>query len=224
MGSHHLSWIRTEVFSGWGRPKESSWQIKPCVSYQTWGTLSLVTMYLNGKNILHNKIISSSDNAKLREKTTVQIKCLSLISSAPCCFLLKFSFSYALLNCNFFFPFPAGPHEDSAPFKLRKHSLFYSCQLSGAHMETRKLRQLLPQSVCPWPEVAALSGSLESATLPDGLWFTPQDRCILKLAPACADIPGWELEIQDIKICVPSSHSCCRSSSLERSRAGIARC
>lgn len=102
MGSHHLSWIRTEVFSGWGRPKERSWQIKPCVSYQTWGTLSLVTMYLNGKNILHNKIISSSDNAKLREKTTVQIKCLSLISSAPCCFLLKFSFSYALLNCNFF--------------------------------------------------------------------------------------------------------------------------
>lgn len=92
------------------------------------------------------------------------------MGSAPC-FLLKFSFSYAVLNCNFYFfpPFPAVPHEDSVPLRLRKHSLFYICQLSGAHMETRKLRQLLPQSVCLWPEVAPPSVSLESAPLPHGL-------------------------------------------------------
>lgn len=152
-------------------------------------------------------------------------KCLSLRSSAPC-FLLKFSFFmlFWIVISGFFPLFPAGPHEDSVPFRLRKHSLFYSCQLSGAHVGTGKLRQLLPQSVCPWPEVAAPSGSLESAPLAHGLWFTLQNRRILKLAPACADSPGWELEIQDIKISVPSSRSCCRSSSLERSRAGIERC
>lgn len=66
------------------------------------GTPCLVTMYPNGRNILHNKIISSWDNVKLKEKTTVQNKCSSLMSSAPC-FLLKFFFSYAVLNCNFYF-------------------------------------------------------------------------------------------------------------------------
>lgn len=74
----------------------------------------------------------------------------------------------AALNCNLYFfpPFPAGPHEDSAPFRLRKHSLFYSCQLSGAHVETRK-----PNSCCPKVFVLGqrLQLHLESAPLPDGL-------------------------------------------------------
>jgi len=53
-------------------------------------------------------------------------------------------------------------------------------------METRKLRQLLPQTVCPWPEIVAPSGSLESAPLPDGLQFTLQR----------ADVRGnWHLHV-----------------------------
>lgn len=98
------SFVLVEVFSRWGRPKKSNFQIKPCISKQTWDTPCLVTMYPNGRNILHNAIISSWDNAKLKEKTTIQNKCLSLMSSAPCS-LLKFPFSYAALKCNFcFFP------------------------------------------------------------------------------------------------------------------------
>lgn len=96
------------------------------------------------------------------------------MSSVPC-FLLKVSYSHAVPNLDFFFFFfPCWPHEDAVTFRFRKCSLFYSCQLGRVHMETRKLRQLLPQSVCPWPEVVAPSGLLESAPLPDGLWFMLQ--------------------------------------------------
>lgn len=69
--------------------------------------------------------------------------------------------------CAFFSGLPCcWTQRDAITFRVRKHSLFYRCQLGHAHVETREPSQLLPQTVLGQRQLVAPSGLLESVPIP----------------------------------------------------------
>lgn len=92
---------------------------------------------------------------------------------------------------SFFFPFfPCCPHDDAVTFRLRKYSLSYSCWLCRTHTETRRLRHLLPRTVCPWPEVVAPPASLESLPFLMGCDLRSSTLMYMAIGPCLCSYPG----------------------------------